>query len=66
MDATTTTIFANVGLSASTLTAFLSNLFSQSLSFLIYTFETLWPFWLVIGLISLIVGVGFAIMHLRH
>jgi len=66
MDATTTAIFTATGISASSLTAFLQTIFGQALSFAIYVVETTWPFWLVLGLILVIIGVGRGMMHLNR
>ncbi len=66
MDATTTAVFSATGISANQLTGFLQTIFGQALSFTIYTIETLWPFWLVLGLLLLIIGVGMAMMHRRR
>lgn len=66
MDATTTAVFNSVGISASTLTGFLQTIFGQALSFTIYVVETIWPFLLVLMLVSIIIGVGYAMMHRRR
>lgn len=65
MDATTTAVFASAGVSPSTLTNFLQTVFNQALLFLIYTIELVWPFLLVLGLIGVIVGIAYAMLH-RH
>jgi len=65
MDATTTAVFTSVGISATTLTAFLSTVFNQALLFLIWTLETIWPFLLVLGLVGVIIGIAYAMLH-RH
>jgi len=65
MDATTTAVFSSVGLSPSTLTTFLQVVFNQALLFMIYILETVWPFLLVLGLIGVIVGIAYAMLH-RH
>lgn len=66
MDATTTAIFNSVGISGTTLNTFLSTIFGQSVSFMIYTFQAVWPYLLVLGLIGVIVGIAFGALHLTR
>lgn len=64
MDATTTAIFAATGVSSSTLQSFLNTMFSNGISFMIYVFTLIVPYLLVIGLIGLIIGLVYAVIHL--
>jgi len=66
MDATTTAVFTSVGISASTLTGFLSTIWNQALLFFIYAVETIWPFLLVAGLLALFVGVAYRMLRMHH
>jgi len=66
MDATTTAVFAAAGVTPSTLTTFLTTVFNQGISFMIYVFETVWPFLLVLGLISVIVGIAYGALRLTR
>jgi len=63
MDATTTAVFASAGVTPSTLTGFLQVVFNQALLFMIYIVETVWPFLLVLGLIGVIIGIAYAMLH---
>jgi len=64
MGATTTAVFTAVGISATDLTTFLSTVFGQAVHFMIYVFETVWPYLLVLGLIGVIIGIAFAALRL--
>jgi len=66
MDATTTAIFASAGVNPSTLTTFLSTIFNQGISFMIYVFETVWAYLLVLGLIGVIVGIAYGALRLTR
>lgn len=66
MDATTSLIFSNAGISPTMLTTFLGTIFNQCISFMIYTFETVWPYLLVLALIGVIVGIAFGALHLTR
>jgi len=66
MDATTTAIFASAGVSPSTLTTFLTTVFNQGISFMIYTFQTVWPYLLVLALIGVIIGIAYGALRLSR
>lgn len=58
-------VFAFTGVSSGTTTGFLQTLFNQALLFLLYILVAIWPFLLILGLIVVVVGIVYAIMH-RH
>lgn len=66
MDATTTAVFASAGVTPSTLTNFLNTVFNQGISFMIYVFQTVWPYLLILGLISVIVGIAYGALRLAR
>jgi len=64
MDATTT--LATVGISASTITTFLNTLFNQAINIMIYTFQMVWPYLLVLGIIGVVIGIAYGALHLTR
>jgi len=66
MDATTTAIFANVGISASSITGLMSTLFGQALSFTIYVMGVIWPYLLVIGLVYTVIKLVYKALGMSH
>jgi len=66
MDATTTAIFTATGISATQITAFLSSVFGQGLSFGIYVVETVWPYVLVAALLYTAFRVGRSLLGMSH
>ena len=62
MDATTT--LATVGISASTITTFLNTLFNQAINIMIYTFQMVWPYLLVLGIIGVVIGIAYGALRL--
>ena len=64
MDATTT--LATVGISAGTITTFLNTLFNQAINIMIYTFQMVWPYLLVLGIIGVVIGIAYGALHLTR
>jgi len=58
VDATTTAVLASVGVSSTTLYTFLTLIFSQALSVGIWLVEAIWPFLLVVGILTLFAKVA--------
>jgi len=58
VDATTSAVLASVGVSGSTLYAFLVAIFGQALSVGIWLVQAIWPFLLVAGILTLFVKVA--------
>ena len=65
LDATTSAAFNSAGVSANTLYSFLQTVFGQAFSVMIWLIEAIWTFLLVLGVISVFVGIAYAMLH-RH
>lgn len=63
LDASTTAVFASVGISATTIYDVITGLIGTSVSFGLWLIQVAWPFLLVLGFIGLVVG--FAYRFLR-
>jgi len=63
LDATTTAVFASVGISASTIYNFFVLIFNQALVVGLWLVQAIWPFLLVVGIIVLFVKVAGKMLH---
>lgn len=57
-------IFSAVGVSSTTISTFLNTMFETGINFMIYVFQMIVPYLLVIGLIGLVIGLIYSVIYL--
>lgn len=66
MGTSTEAVFTAVGIDSSVFTDFLSAIFGQTVNFGLDVLEIVWPFLLVLALLSIIIGICYAALHRRR
>lgn len=65
LGATTTAVFASVGLSASDIYTIFTGLIGTGVGFMLWLIQVVWPFLLVLAFLSLMYGIARKYLHIR-